>query len=235
MDDHLKVYYYGCSSVRILRDHTGDPWWVAKDVCEILGLSNVAMAVQGLDADEKLISTLLISGQNRETWTVNEPGLYRLIMRSNKQEAKEFQRWIAHEVLPQIRAMGRYDAMIPKTLSQALMLAGQLQAQVEEQEKQLALAAPKVKEHDLFMDGSNFKTIANVAKVLGTGQKRLFQLLRDKRILQSNNVPYQQFIDAGYFVVKERPIARGDEVFNYTQTFVTPRGESYLSKRIMEN
>lgn len=113
------------------------------------------------------------------------------------------------------------------------MLAGQLQAQVEQQGKMLALAAPKVKEHDMFMDGTNCKSMKAVAKALGTGRNRLFRVLRDKGILMRDNVPYQQYIDRGYFVLKERPITMGEANVNYSQVFIPPKGESWLARFLM--
>ena len=72
----------------------GEPWWVAKDVCEILGLADVSQSIERLDDDEKLMRSLYVSGQNRQTWLIGEPGVYNLTMRSNKPEARAFRRWI---------------------------------------------------------------------------------------------------------------------------------------------
>lgn len=85
-----------------------EPWMVAKDVCDILELPNVSMALSKLDSDEKLTSKILMSGQNRKMWLVNESGLYALILRSNKPEAKIFRKWVTSEVLPAIRKQGYY-------------------------------------------------------------------------------------------------------------------------------
>ena len=84
------------------------PWFVAKDVCEVLELSDVSMSVAKLDDDEKLVQKLFVSGQNRDMIIVNESGLYTLIMRSNKPEARRFRKWVTSEVLPSIRATGQY-------------------------------------------------------------------------------------------------------------------------------
>jgi prophage antirepressor-like protein len=91
-----------------VKDNAGDPWWIAMDVCNALEISDISQAVERLDEDEKLIRTLHVSGQQRSIWTVNEPGLYSLIIRSNKPEAKKFKQWITHEVLPTIRKTGQY-------------------------------------------------------------------------------------------------------------------------------
>lgn len=86
-----------------------NPWFIGADVCNILDIENVSDAINKLDEDEKLISTLPISGQRRSVLCVNEPGLYGLVFQSRKPEAKTFKRWIAHEVLPTIRKTGSYS------------------------------------------------------------------------------------------------------------------------------
>lgn len=100
---------YGDNLIRVVNDEeTGEPLWIAKDVCNVLGLENVNRALSKLDEDEKLKLKILTSGQNRETMCVSESGLYNLIFRSNKPEAKPFKRWVTHEVLPSIRKTGGY-------------------------------------------------------------------------------------------------------------------------------
>jgi prophage antirepressor-like protein len=86
----------------------GNPWWVAKDVCDILSLGNVTEALRGLDEDELTSVILKSGGQSREMKVINEPGLYSLILRSRKPEAKRFKRWVTHELLPTIRKTGSY-------------------------------------------------------------------------------------------------------------------------------
>lgn len=86
-----------------------DPWFVAKDVCEILEMADVSMTLQRLDDDEKGTSSICTLGGCQEMLTVNEPGLYSLILGSRKPEAKAFKRWITHEVLPSIRKTGQYS------------------------------------------------------------------------------------------------------------------------------
>ncbi len=105
----MTVFNFGGNDIRVLLDENKDPWWVAKDVCDVLGLMDSAQAVERLDEDEKLIRTLYVSGQNRDTWTISESGLYNLIFRSNKSEARHFRRWVTHDVLPAIRKTGGYS------------------------------------------------------------------------------------------------------------------------------
>lgn len=91
--------------VRIIIDEGGDPWWVAKDVCDVLEHSNPSVAIDMLDNDERAKKSL---GRQGETWIINESGIYSLIIRSNKPQARPFRRWVTHEVLPSIRKTGAY-------------------------------------------------------------------------------------------------------------------------------
>ncbi len=98
--------------IGINEDEEGEPWFVAKDVCEILGLTNPTEAIRSIDPEDK--STLRISEGGPEVNIINESGLYTLIMRSNKPEAKQFKRWVTSEVLPSIRKHGAY--MTPQAI-----------------------------------------------------------------------------------------------------------------------
>ena len=104
----IQVFNYdGSRQVRTL-DRDGEVWFVAKDVCDVLGLTDVNKSVARLESDEKLVRKLFVSGQNRDVITVNESGVYNLIFRSYKPEAKAFRRWVTSEVLPSIRKTGAY-------------------------------------------------------------------------------------------------------------------------------
>ena len=110
----IMPFDYESKEVRLIQDEDSRLWWVASDVCEILGLSNTTEALRGLDDDEK--STLRISEGGPERNIINEPGLYSLIIRSNKPDAKHFKRWITHKVLPSIRKTGRYEIDNPSEI-----------------------------------------------------------------------------------------------------------------------
>ena len=107
MSTALKAFSFEHYQIRVVQKD-GQPWWVAKDVCDVLELSDVSMSVAKLDDDEKLIQKILVSGQNRDVITINESGLYALIVRSNKPQAKKFRKWVTSEVLPSIRKTGEY-------------------------------------------------------------------------------------------------------------------------------
>jgi prophage antirepressor-like protein len=111
MSHDIIPFHFHDREVLTIRDDQGDPWWRASDVCEHCGILNVSQACERLDTDEKAVICLTdTTGRSQDMLIVNEPGLYRLVMRSRKAAAKEFQRWVTHEVLPSIRKTGKYDA-----------------------------------------------------------------------------------------------------------------------------
>jgi len=104
------LFQYLSKEVRVIQDEKGEPWWVAKDVCDILGIDNVSMALSRLDEDEVNLTDITDSLRRiQKTSIINEPGLYSLILSSKKPEAKPFKRWITHKVLPSIRKTGSYQ------------------------------------------------------------------------------------------------------------------------------
>lgn len=104
--NELQTFSYGTQQVRtVIR--SGEPWWVLADVCKALELTNPRIVAERLDDDEKRKSDLRLPGG--DTWIINEPGLYSVILRSDKPQAKSFKRWITHEVLPSIRKTGSYS------------------------------------------------------------------------------------------------------------------------------
>ena len=106
----LTIFNYGESPIRTMQQN-GEIWWVLADVCEVLEISNSRDAASRLDDDEKdgvgITDTM---GRQQTATVINEPGLYSLILRSNKPEAKAFKRWVTHEVIPAIRKNGAYKS-----------------------------------------------------------------------------------------------------------------------------
>lgn len=134
-------------NIRVATDDDGNPWWFLVDVCKILGIKNPSQAVTRLKSNE--VSTLCFSegGQPRSFNIVNEKGLYRLMMRSNKPEAERFQEWIYGDVIPSIRKTGKYEpslsAVSDPTLQAILHQSKQIEALVIsiDQARKLAIAA----------------------------------------------------------------------------------------------
>lgn len=107
----------------------------------------------------------------------------------------------------------------------------------EEKKRQLLIVEikemqPKAKQFDRFISGENHQTMNVVAKSLGIGRNKLFQILREKKILMQNNTPYQQYMNIGYFAVKEKPIQMREQVINKPQTYVTAKGIDWLAKTL---
>lgn len=103
-------FKYQNQSVRTITDENEQTWFAGVDICNILGYADSHAAIDKLDEDEKKLDRLRLgSGQPRKTWTVNEFGLYSLILTSSKPEAKPFKRWVTHQVLPSIRKAGKYS------------------------------------------------------------------------------------------------------------------------------
>lgn len=136
MNNEIQKFDFKGAPLRTLTDKAGEPWFVAKDVCDILGHSNVSMALDRLDDDERSKFNL---GRQGETNIVNEAGLYVLVLSSRKPEAHEFKRWVTHEVLPSIRKHGGYMAGQERMTPEQMALASMrwLQSKVDEQAKQL--------------------------------------------------------------------------------------------------
>lgn len=102
------IFNFQAHQVRTIQDEHDAPWFVAADVCEILEYADANDATKNLDDDEKLLQQIAGAGQRRQMLTISESGLYTLIIRSNKPQAKPFRKWVTGEVLPSIRRTGSY-------------------------------------------------------------------------------------------------------------------------------
>lgn len=137
----------------------GKPWFVAKDVCEVLELGDVSKACIRLDNDEKGTNSILTPGGEQSVLVVNEPGLYTLVLGSRKPEAKSFKRWITHEVIPMIRETGSYSApQQPKSIEDLIILQAQsvkdLKSKVVQLEDKTSVLAHRVDNLDTInLDG----------------------------------------------------------------------------------
>ena len=229
MNNLPQIFNYQNSQIRvaIIDD---EPWWVAKDVCDILNLTNTTEAIRALDDDER--STLRISEGGPEMNIVSEAGLYSLIIRSNKKEAKAFKRWVTHEVIPQIRATGTYQSNPQKLIALALVEAQKILA---EKDEQIAIMAPKADFFDAVASSKDAIDLGSAAKVLnmGIGRNRLFEILREEKVLMSNNQPYQKFLDSGYFrTIEQKYTVPSGETRISIKTLVYQKGLNYIRQVI---
>jgi len=192
-------------------DLDGNPWWVLNDVCEIIGITNVGNASDRLDDDEKNTIRLTDGTPGNPNRTIiNEPGLYSLILRSDKPEAKAFRRWVTHEVIPQIRKTGAYNAATfdldnPDHVMAALVAqnrkALELQAEVNAMK-------PKVEAMKRLEGADGSLCVTDAAKALNVKPKVLFSHLQAakwiyKRPGTTSWIGYQDKIQAGLVEVTE--------------------------------
>lgn len=234
------------ATVRLLTDEHDEPWFVAKDICGVLELTNVGEALRALDDDEKNTIRIYegIAG-NPYKATISESGFYRLVLRSRKPVAKEFQRWVTHEVLPSIRKHGGYmagqEAMSPEQMLAASMRW--LESRIAEQQAQLDAQAPKVLFADAVSTSKRCILVGELAKILrqngvDMGEKRLFAWLREHGYLMQRNgvrnFPTQRSMDLGLFQVKETPIVHSDwHTTLSVTTKVTPKGQQYFIQKFL--
>ncbi len=236
----LQEFNFSENTVRVILIGD-DPWWLATDVCKILNIVNGPQAVSRLESDEISTICLTDSGNlNQNRTIINESGLYNLIIRSDKPEAKVFRKWITSEVLPQIRKTGNYSINVPKTLPEALRAyATEIEAKetalkrAQIAETALIELTPKAEKYNQFLDAKNLATLEIAAKSLGIGRNKLTTFLRDKKIFyrkydNGENHVYQKYLDSGYFIVKIQSLQRGEIKTNYPQIFVTARGLSFI-------
>lgn len=242
--NNLQVFSYEGKEVRTLQKG-GEPWWVLKDVCEVLGLSNPSIVATRLDADE--VTKFDLGGLSGESNIVSESGLYNVILRSDKPEARKFKRWITHEVLPSIRRHGAY--ITPDKLEEIMndpdawikvLTALKEERQAKERlQLQAAEDKPKVVFADAVSVSDGTILIGELAKILKgngieIGQNRLFEQLRQdgfliKRKGTDYNAPTQKAMELGLFKVKETAITHSDGHVTISKTTkVTGKGQQYF-------
>lgn len=240
MNNEIQKFDFKGAPLRTLTDKAGEPWFVAKDVCDILEISNVTMALQKLDDDERSKFNL---GRQGETNIVNEAGLYVLVLGSRKPEAHEFQRWVTHEVLPSIRKHGGYMAGQERMTPEQMALASMrwLQSKVDEQAKQLKAQEGKVLFANAVETARTSILVGDFAKILKSngidiGPRRLFAWLREHGWLikakgSSWNMPTQKAMDLHLFEIKETTISHSDGHTTINKTpKMTGKGQTYFAK-----
>ncbi|WP_240403574.1 phage antirepressor [Lactobacillus jensenii] len=240
----LQIFKFNGLDVRtVLID--GEPYFVGKDVTEILGYKNASKALADhVDSEDKLNNETLSSLGQRGGWLVNESGLYSLIISSKLPTAKKFKHWVTSEVLPAIRKHGAYmtDEKAFDVVNNKSGLADLLQQaadQLKRKDIQIAEMKPKALFADSVSASDSTILIGDLAKILkangvDTGAKRLFQWLRDKSYLINRkgsdwNSPTQKSMNLGLFVIKESTHTQPDGTVRVTKTTkVTGKGQQYF-------
>lgn len=219
----------------------GEPWFVAQDIAGALGYGNSRDAVfKHVDADDKGVAKCDTLGGAQDMTVINESGMYSLILGSKLTNAKKFKHWVTSEVLPSIRKTGGYN--LPQTYPEALRALADQAEKAEKlliQNNELQLAnqemKPKAEFFDAVAGSKKAMSMEEVAKILsypGIGRNKLFEILRNQNILQSDNIPYQKYIDSGYFRVIEQKYNVGDEVRINIKTLVFQKGVDFIRKTL---
>lgn len=238
-----------CTVRTVVKD--GEPWFVAKDVCDALGYGNSREALSKHVRDKwKGVTIRDTLGGTQQLSIINEAGLFALVMKSKMPKAVEFQDWVCEEVLPSIRKHGFYatEAKLEEMLADPDTMILTLQALKTEREKRKALEMKAAEDAPYTHFGRCVEVsdgcilIGEFAKILAqngieTGQNRLFEYLRGEGIMgrhgNRHNVPAQEYIEAGYFRLTYRVIQRSDGSQQSKPTpYLTPRGQIWLMKRL---
>lgn len=232
--NNLQIFIYGGEQLRTVQREDG-LWWVLRDVCRVLNIGNVTDTKKRLDPDEVDLTDLIDSmGRVQATTIINEPGLYSVILRSDKPEAKEFKHWVTHEVLPSIRRTGGYiagqkelspDELMAKALLVAQKTLADREAQISNLTVQNQIMAPKADYFDEIVDRNLLTNFRETAKQLGIGEKSFIAFLLEKKYIYRDKrgklMPYAEK-NTGLFEMKE--CFNEKTQWAGTQTLITPKG-----------
>lgn len=232
----------------------GEPWLIGKDVAVALGYSNAskAVSVHVDEEDKQFIMLDIADSQNgnvlkgkSKTTIINESGMYALIFSSKLESAKNFKHWVTSEVLPSIRKTGKYEQKQPEPTDLEVVVANGLIAANEiitEQkqiiaDQQLCIESQKEaidnfqNQQDTFFATDSLRSMSTASKEIGVmGRNKLYAFLRKRGIMYYDNgvnVPYQQFVNQGYFRIKER---LGRDGRYHPTTMATTKGMDFIRK-----
>lgn len=238
---NIQIFNYQNNEVRTV-ELNGEPWFVLKDVCAVLGISHITDTAKRMDEDEVGQTEVIDSiGRSQSTYVINESGLYNVILRSDKPEAKPFRKWVTSEVLPSIRKNGGYIAgqeqFTPQELmAKALLVANktladrearicELTAQNSQLTVEKQIMQPKAEYFDELVDRNLLTNFRETAKELGIKPKAFVAWLLEKKFLyrdQKGKLLPREDKNSGLFEVKE---AKNDKTqWSGVQTLITPKG-----------
>lgn len=235
----LKFTFEGTEEIRAIQID-GEPWFVGKDVAEILGYKKARNAISThVDEEDKKDAPIQGPLGGKQSMTIiNESGLYSLILSSKLPTAKKFKRWVTSEVLPAIRKHGTYmtDAKAKAIITDKSSLADLLQQaadQLKARDIQIEEMKPKVGYFDQVIDKNGLTNFRDTAKMLGWKPKAFNQLLEDHGYIYRTGSkktikPYAEYVAKGYFEIK-------DTNSGFTQTLITPKGRAFFNEKWGKN
>ena len=227
----LDIFQYAGQQVRtVVVD--GEPWFVAADVARVLGYSATEAMTRSMDPDEKGLQTLHTLGGTQSVTVVTEPGLYEAILRSRIPAAREFKRWVKHEVLPQIRRTGEFrqteiEHQLPQSYADALRQLAETVERTEALEAKITEDAPKVEAYDRWMDADGYYQVGAVGNILGVGRNTLYRMLREHGVIMATGTrPYQRY--AHHFAI----VAGTKNGHAFETTKVRPAGIPFIAAKL---
>ncbi|MFB2866285.1 phage antirepressor KilAC domain-containing protein [Aeromonas sp. MdU4] len=232
-------------NIRIVTDEQGEPWFVAADVASALGYTDTDQAIRRHCKAAKS-SPVETTGQVRHLFVIPERDIYRLIIRSKLESAELFEEWVVSDVLPSIRKNGGYIAgqeqdtaelIIAKALMVAQSVIDRKTMELQRAQEQIAIQAPKADFADRVAGADKGVLLGNFAKTVGIGPKKIFAMLRELRILMTggnrHNLPFQQYLDLGYFEVIEKPYEINGETRLAFSPTITGKGQQWLTQKLL--
>lgn len=229
----------------------GEPMFCLMDICKALEIKNATDVAKRLEEDE--VTRFNLGGRVGETNFITESGLYAVILRSDKPNAKQFRKWVTSEVLPSIRKNGGYIAGQETLSDEELMAKALLVAQnkiierdrlIEQQKQKIEADKPKTIFADAVSTSHTSILVGDLAKLIcqngvQIGQKRLFEWLRQNNFLikcgSSKNMPTQRSLEMELFEIKESTIQNPDGSVRITRTpKVTGKGQIYFVNKFLK-
>jgi len=222
-------------------------YFVGNDVANALGYKRTADAITA-HCKGSVKYRYLTNGGEQELKVIAEGDIYRLIVKSKLPSAERFEKWVFDEVLPSIRKNGGYinnqeNLTNEQILANAMIVAQNVIAEKDkeliEKDKKIIEMNPKAEFFDAVADSKTAVDMASVAKVLaipGYGRNNLFEFLRNNKVLQNNNQPYQKFVDSNHFRIVEQRYQKPDGSTHISiKTLVYQKGVDYIRKLIEKN
>lgn len=248
--NNLQLFNFEDQPVRVVKINE-EPWFVGKDLTNILGYTNGPKAIKDhVDEEDKLSERIVMSGQHRQAFLVNESGLYSLILSSKMPNAKKFKHWVTSEVLPSIRKHGAYmtDEKAFDVVHNKDGLASLLQQaadQLREKDVQIEEMKPKALFADSVATSKSTVLVGELAKIIrgngvDIGATRLFRWMREHGYLINRkgsdwNMPTQRAMDLGLFKIKETTINHSNGTTSISKTpKVTGKGQQYFINKFLK-
>lgn len=230
-----KLFNYKENPIRTVVSE-GNIWFIAKDVCDVLAIGNTSMALRRLDEDEKGVNTIETLGGVQSMTTINEAGLYSLILSSRKPEAKQFRRWVTHEVLPSIRKHGAYmtEDVLDNAIGNPDFMIGLLENLKEERkarellEHKVSEDLPKVTYYDTILSSNNAVNISQIAEDYGLTGAELNKMLHEVGVQYRRGdqwLLYREHKNNGYTKSKTFTVGNGSAKLH---TQWTQRGRLFI-------